>query len=167
MGLPAEEPGTNGRGSDVSKATYSKVTKNSSTPNKPDVALPGGEARQQQPGGVTPVELSKALSDGTEQKTVKATPKESPNQAPPQQQSTREGGPRQAQVPGCGYMCLCVCACMRVCVYVCTLPVPVCGHMYPFVCVHACMCTCTCVCLYVWVWVYYKYALLDAWYISW
>lgn len=112
MGLPAEEPGTNGRGNDVSKATYSKVTKNSSTPSKPDVALPLGEARQQQStGGVAPVEPPKALSDGTEQKTVKAAPKESPNQPPPQQQSTREGGARQAQVlcmSGCVSACLCV-----------------------------------------------------------
>ena len=114
MVLPAEEPGPNGRGSDITKATYSQsVTKNNSTPSKPDTAVAVGEPRQQQSGGGgTPVELPRAASDGVEQKNGRATQKDSSNQTPPQQQSTREGAARQTQVSGwCG---VCVCACVYI-----------------------------------------------------
>ena len=51
MAAPVEEPGTNGKASDITKATYSQsVTKNNSAPSKPDAAVAVGEPRQQQAG---------------------------------------------------------------------------------------------------------------------
>ena len=115
MAAPAEEPGANGKGSDVTKATYSQsVTKNNSAPSKLDIAAATGEPRQQQSGGGgTPIEPAKAASNGVEQKNGRSSQKDSSSQTlPQQQQSTKEGAARQAQVPG---LC-CVCGCVRVCV---------------------------------------------------